>query len=101
MGGQVLTSVSASVDPAREDELVTGFAELTETALPDGLLRTELLRGQEGTWSIQSLWRDRAALLAARDSGQRPAALALFDGLGAEHTHEVFEVEVRRPQRES
>jgi hypothetical protein len=60
--------------------------------MPDGLLRAELLRGQHATWRIQSLWRDRDALMAARVSGEPPAALELFRRVGA-HTHEVFTVE--------
>jgi hypothetical protein len=87
MDEQILTSVSAQVDPNRDGELVEGFRALVGGALPDGLVRAELLRGQDGTWRIQSLWRDRAALMAAREAGQRPAALVLFDRVGAEHAH--------------
>ncbi len=43
-------------------------------------------------WRIQSLWRDRATLLAARAAGERPPALVLFERVGAQHTHEVFTV---------
>jgi quinol monooxygenase YgiN len=88
----ILITVSATVDPAREQELLDGFRKLM-AELPEGLLRTELLRGQDGGWRIASLWRDRAALMAARESGQRPAALALFERVGAEHSHDVFTVE--------
>ena len=96
MDEQILTSVSAEVDPSRDDELVDGFSALLGGALPDGLVRTELLRGQDGTWRIQSLWRDRAALMAAREAGERPAALVLFERVGAEHAHEVFTVVASR-----
>jgi hypothetical protein len=92
MDEQILTSVSAEVDPSRNGELVDGFSALVGGALPDGLVRTELLRGGDGTWRIQSLWRDRAALMAAREAGERPAALMLFERVGAEHAHEVFTV---------
>jgi quinol monooxygenase YgiN len=92
MDEQILTSVSAEVDPSRNGELVDAFSALVAGALPDGLVRTELLRGQDGTWRIQSLWRDRAALMAARESGERPAALVLFERVGAQHAHEVFTV---------
>ena len=91
MDEQILTSVSAKVDPSRDGELVDGFRVLMD-GRPDGLVRSELLRGQDGTWRIQSLWRDRAALKAARQAGERPAALVLFERLGAEHAHEVFTV---------
>jgi quinol monooxygenase YgiN len=89
----VMTVASAVVAPDREAELMDGFRAISETALPDGLLRTELLRGQHGTWRVQSLWRDRAALEAVRLSGQRPAALELFERVGADHSHDFFFVE--------
>ena len=96
MDEQVLTSVSAQVDPSREGELVDGYRALLGGTLPDGLVRTELLRGQGGTWRIQSLWRDQAALTAMRESGERPAALVLFERVGAEPAHEVFTVVASR-----
>jgi hypothetical protein len=95
MNEQILTSVSADVDPSRTGELVDGFSALVGDALPDGLVRAELLRALDGTWRIQSLWRDRAALMAARETGERPAALVLFERVGAEHAHEVFTVVAR------
>jgi quinol monooxygenase YgiN len=97
MPGQILTTVTATVDAHRETELTTGFREITIRPLPDGLIRTELLRGQDGTWRIQSLWRDRAALEAVRTSPEPPAALELFRRVGADHSHEVFSVEYAYP----
>lgn len=93
MTRRLITSVSAAVDPERERELTSGFRELTGGAMPEGLLRTELLRGQNGTWRIQSLWQNRDALMAARASAEPAAALELFRRVGADHTHEVFTVE--------
>ena len=92
MDEQILTSVSAQVDPSRSGELVDGFSALMGGTLPDGLVRSELLRGQDRMWRIQSLWHNRAALMAAREAGERPAALVLFERVGAEHAHEVFTV---------
>ena len=89
----IMTVVSAVVAPDREAELTDGFRVISGTSMPDGLLRTELLRGQQGTWRIQSLWRDRNALEAVRGSGQRPAALELFERVGADHSHGFFFVE--------
>jgi quinol monooxygenase YgiN len=90
---QVMTAVTGIVAPERESELTDGFRDLTTGPKPDGLIRAELLRGQQGVWRIQSVWRDREALIAMRSSGDRPAALALFDKVGADHSHEVFSVE--------
>ena len=89
----ILTVVSATVSPEREAELTEGFRDLASGPRPDGLLRTELLRGQNGVWRIQSRWRDLATLQAVRTSGEPPAALELFNRLGADHTHDFFFVE--------
>lgn len=89
----IMTVVSAVVSPDREADLTDGFRAIGETSMPDGLLRTELLRGQQGIWRIQSLWRDRDALEAVRVSGQRPAAFELFERVGADHSHDFFFVD--------
>jgi heme-degrading monooxygenase HmoA len=93
METKVLTAVAADVPADREAEFIDGFRAMSETAKPEGLLRTELLRGQNGRWIIQTLWRDRAALMAARDPNAPPPALALLDQVGASHSHDVFLVE--------
>lgn len=90
---RVVTAVDARVDPKREDDLLEGFRQLNEGQKPDGLLRSELLRGQGGAWRIQTTWRDRDALMAVRNSGKSPGALELLDRLGAEHSHAVFSIE--------
>lgn len=89
----VVTTIDATVQTEREQDLLAGFVEMIQALKPDGLLRTELLRGQAGAWRIQTTWRDRDALMAVRNSGMPPAALALLDRLGAEHSHGVFSVE--------
>ena len=62
MSGQVLTEVSAVVAIEREAVLLSAYRDLLAQPMPDGLVRTELLRGQDGHWRIQTLWQDRAAL---------------------------------------
>lgn len=86
----LLTVVTATVTASREPELVDGFRRLMADPLPDGVLRTELLRGRDGTWRVETLWRDRAALETVRTSGEPAAALDLFRSVGADHAHEVF-----------
>jgi hypothetical protein len=93
MSGEILTTVTATVDADREAELTMGFRNLMELPMPDGLLRTELLRGRNQTWRIETLWRDQAALEAVRNSLEPPAALGLFQRVGAEHSHNVFFLE--------
>lgn len=91
---QVLTSVALVVPPHRQDDVIPAYRDLTaQGARPDGLLRSELLRGQGGRWLIQSLWRDLDAIVAARDSGAPPAALVLANQLEAQHSHEALKVE--------
>jgi hypothetical protein len=95
MTGQVLSEVSAFVLPERVAALVAGYRELLARPLPDGLLRTELLGGEDGRWRIQTLWRDRAALDAMRAGPRPPAAPQLFREVGAEPELAVFDVAVR------
>jgi heme-degrading monooxygenase HmoA len=91
---RVLTSVTLVVPEHRGPEVVPAFRALAaDGPRPDGLLRSELLRGQGDRWLIQTLWRDREAIMAARSSGAKPAALALAEQLGAEHSHDVLTVE--------
>ena len=91
---RVLTAVALVVPSDREDEVVDAYRELTAAGpRPDGLLRSELLRGREGRWQVQTLWRDREAVLAARGSGAQPVATRLAERLGAEHSHDVLTLE--------
>lgn len=94
MTRQVLSEVSAMVAEDREAELAAMYRELTSGPLPNGLIRTELLREAGGRWRVQSLWRDVAALEAVRTGRDRPAAPDLFRRVGAEPTLSVFEVVV-------
>ncbi len=92
MSGQVLTEVSAVIAAEREASLLAAYKELLARPTPDGLVRTELLRGQDGQWRIQTLWRDRAALDAMRAGSEPPAAPQLFRQVGADPVLSVFDV---------
>ncbi|MEU6661103.1 antibiotic biosynthesis monooxygenase [Streptomyces sp. NPDC046821] len=96
MTGQILSEVSGVVAPEREADLVAAYGELVARTLPDGLIRTELLRGRDGRWRIQSLWRDRAALDAVRSAPEGPAAPRLFREVGAEPELAVFDIRSHR-----
>lgn len=93
MENAVVTAVDAKVEAAQEPELIAGYRTMIEGPWPDGLLRAELLRGQNGAWRLQSTWRDMATLLALRASGARPAALVLLERLGLTHSHGAFTVQ--------
>ena len=90
---RIVTAVDAVVAPEREAELLDGFQQLTESARPEGLLSSVLLRGQEGRWRIETTWRDLETLKALRASGDRPAAADPVEQVGATHSHDVFSVE--------
>jgi hypothetical protein len=92
VAGQVLTEVSAIVAADREAALVARYHELLAQPMPNGLVRTELLRGQDGHWRIQTLWRDRAALDAMRAGPEPPAAPQLFRRVGGDPVLTVFDV---------
>jgi hypothetical protein len=84
MNRRILTVVSATVDTNREAELVAGFRSLLVDSVPDGLLHTQLLKGANGGWQIQTLWRDRAARESMRAASEPPAAPRLFRSVGAD-----------------
>ena len=93
MGKPVVTSVELRIPADREQELLDGYHEMIQGATPVGFVRSELLRSFDGAWRIQTTWQDRDTLMALRQSGEPPAAIALLEGLGAEHSHSVFTIE--------
>jgi hypothetical protein len=92
MAGQILTVVSASVDPTREADLAAAYETVLRAGLPDGLLATALMRGDGNRWQIATLWRDQAALDAMRAAAETPAAQRVFRQVDAEPTLAMFEV---------
>jgi heme-degrading monooxygenase HmoA len=97
VGACILTVVSAHVDAERGDDLAEAFRRLVQRPTPDGLLRSELLRGADGRWAVHTLWRDRAALDAMRASTDVPAAPRLFLDVGAEPSLEILELAAEAP----
>lgn len=92
---RVVSEVSAVVRPERADEFLAGFREILARPRPDGLLRTELLRGSDGHWRIQTLWRDLDALAATRITPEPPrTAPQVFRSVGAEPSLEILDVEL-------
>lgn len=93
LGKPVVTSVELTLPADREQDLLDGFREMTHGPTPAGLVRSQLLRSVDGAWRIQTTWQNRDALIAQRQSGEPPAALALLERLGAEHSHSVYTIE--------
>jgi hypothetical protein len=89
---QVITVISASIDSGREDDLRAAYEAVIHEKLPEGLLATALLRGDNNAWQIASLWRDHAALDAMRTASGAPAAPRVFREAGAEPTVALFDV---------
>jgi heme-degrading monooxygenase HmoA len=93
---EVLTIVAADVPEGRVADLRSAYEALVASGLPEGLVETSLLQGEGDEWAIASRWRDRAALVALRASGEPPAALRLFTEVGARPRVGIFDVVVTR-----
>jgi heme-degrading monooxygenase HmoA len=89
-----VTIVQADVDPAREAELRSVWAETTAAAVPPGLIESSLLRTESGTWQIVTVWESREAVMAMRSAG-RPAAIVMFESVGAKPVVSLWDVEGR------
>jgi hypothetical protein len=88
----VMAEVNVRVAAKHEARLIAAYHRLIAQPLPDGLLQTELLRGEDGRWRIQTLWRDRVAMDVMRAASGGPTAPRLFRELSAEPEFEIFEV---------
>jgi heme-degrading monooxygenase HmoA len=93
-----VTIVEGAVDPAREDDLRSAWEETTSQALPDGFLESSLLRADDGIWRIVTVWESEEAVMAMRASGERPAALVMFERAGSEPSVSMWTVEGRVSQ---
>ena len=88
-----VTIVEGEVQPGREDNLRSAW-EQRRSELPAGLIRSFLLRGEKAAnWRIVTVWESREAVMAMRASGERPAALAMFEQAGADPIPSFWSVE--------
>jgi quinol monooxygenase YgiN len=80
----LLTVLEGIIAPERAPDLEAAF-ERAGQPRPEGLLRSELLRGVTApdTWRIQTLWADRQALERMRAQGT-PAGVLMFRAAGVE-----------------
>ena len=88
-----VTIVEAVIDPGREDDLRSAW-EHRPSELPAGFIESFLLRGENAaTWRIATVWESRESVMAMRASGERPAALVMFEHAGAEPIPSFWSVE--------
>jgi heme-degrading monooxygenase HmoA len=88
-----VTIVEGVIDPGREKDLRSAW-EQRPSELPAGLIESFLLRGENAaTWRIATVWESREAVMAMRASGERPAALVMFEQAGAEPVPSFWSVE--------
>jgi hypothetical protein len=90
----IITALEAIVPAERAAALEAAYEELGRRALPDGLVRSHLVRSVNSPdlWRLETTWRDRQALEAMRGQGTPPAGLILFRSVGVEPSVGIFEV---------
>ena len=89
-----VTIVEGAVPADREADLRAAWEEKT-TVLPEGFIESSLLRTEDGTWRIVTVWESKEAVLAMRASGGKPAALEMFESAGAAPSASMWTVEGR------
>ena len=89
----VLTVLEAVVPPEHVADLQAAYATAAKGPLPAGLIRSHLLcaSGDGTRWRIESLWTNRGALDAMRQSGTQ-VGVRVFRMAGAEPQLAVFDV---------
>ncbi|MBI3647500.1 MAG: hypothetical protein HY240_01870 [Actinobacteria bacterium] len=89
-----VTIVEGAVEGARESDLRAAW-EGKSAVLPAGLIESSLLRAEDGTWRIVTVWESKEAVVAMRASGEPPAALAMFRQAGSDPSVSMWAVEGR------
>ena len=89
----VLTVLDAAVLPEHVADLQAAYATAAKGPLPAGLIRSHLVcaAGDGSRWRIESLWTNRGALDAMRQSGTQ-IGVRLFRMAHAEPQLTVFDV---------
>jgi hypothetical protein len=85
-----VTMVEGAVEPAREADLVAAWDEIR--TLPNGLIESFLLRGNDGTWRITTVWESEEIVMAMRAAGE-PVAPAMFRRAGSDPAVSMWTVE--------
>jgi hypothetical protein len=88
----VLSIVSATIDPDRFDDVRRPLEAAIAAGLPPAIVRTQLLRGEDGVVAIATLWRDRSDLDAMRATGEEPFARRVLREAGGTPRAAFFDV---------
>ncbi len=90
-----VTIVEGVVDAEREDDLRASWEATAAGPIPAGFIESSLLRAEDGTWRIVTVWESKDAVMAMRASGEPPAAPRMFGEVGAEPSLSMWDVEGR------
>jgi heme-degrading monooxygenase HmoA len=91
-----VTMVEGAVEADREGDLRSAWEDKTGVAsLPAGFIESSLLRAEDGTWRIVTVWESKEAVMAMRASGEPPAAPAMFEEAGSKPALSTWTVEGR------
>jgi len=88
-----VTIVEGSVEAAREGDLRSAWEDKTAGVLPAGFIESSLLRTEDGTWRIVTVWESKEAVMAMRASGEPPAAPIMFEQAGSKPSVSMWTVE--------
>jgi heme-degrading monooxygenase HmoA len=91
--GMFVTIVEGVVEAAREDDLRSAWKDAAAVALPAGFIESSLLRTEDGTWRIVTVWESREAVMAMRASGEPPAGPLMFERAGSTPSISMWTVE--------
>jgi heme-degrading monooxygenase HmoA len=90
-----VTIVEGTVEEAREVDLRSAWSDATAAVLPTGFIESSLLRTEDGTWRIVTVWESKEAVVAMRASGEPPAAPRMFEQAGSTPSISMWTVEDR------
>jgi heme-degrading monooxygenase HmoA len=91
-----VTIVEGRLEPAQEADLRSAWEEAANNATrPPGFIESSLIRSEDGTWRVVTVWESQEAVLAMRASGEKPAAPAMFERAGAAPSLTTWTVEGR------
>jgi len=89
-----VTIAEGVVEAVREGDLRSAWEDKT-ASLPAGLIESSLLRAEDGTWRIVTVWESKEAVMTMRGSGEPPAALIMFEQAGSNPSVSMWTVEGR------